>query len=68
MKPRQTVESYWSVWILNRADFAGPVWEPYDDGMTTRKAAADSMRVYAKRWPNERYAIVRTVNTRRPSP
>lgn len=69
MKPRQTVESYWSVWIFNNSTKSRPpFWEPYDEGMTTKAVATKEMRDLAKRYPDERFDIVRTVNTRQSSP
>lgn len=59
MTPRQTVENYWSVWIFNHRLGVG-TWEPYDEGMTTKAAAIKSMREESKKWPDERFAIVKT--------
>lgn len=63
MKRRQTIENYWSVWIFNPRLGDG-TWEPYDEGMTTRAAAAKSMREESKKWPEDRFAIVKTKHQR----
>jgi hypothetical protein len=44
------------------------MWEPHDEGISTKKAAVEWMRGEQKRWPEERFAIVKTVNTRLVSP
>lgn len=64
MKPRQTVEKYWSVWILvDDGVFPGPYWEPFDEGMT-EQAARNTLRSAQEKNPLEKYALVHTVNTR----
>lgn len=63
MRPRQTVEQYWSVWTFNDHEFAG-FWEPFDEGMTSRAAAERSMKETQSKWPHEKFAIVTTVNRR----
>ena len=63
MNPRQTVESYWSVWVFNGLLGEG-TWEPYAEGLTTKRVAQKHMREEQARYPDERFAIVRTVNTR----
>ena len=64
MKLRARIESYWSVWIYNSAD-PNIGWEPYDEGMTKKSAALKEMRAAAKRNPDERFCVVRTVHERR---
>lgn len=68
MRPRQTVENYWSVWIFNvRAHEGKGMWEPYDEGMSTRSAALKIMREESAKWPHETFAIVKTRNERCPT-
>lgn len=65
MRQRHTVEKYWSVWILNNhPSHTSPFWEPFDEGMTTKRAAMKTMREEQERHPDEQYTLVFTVNTR----
>ncbi len=70
MKERQRVESYWAVWIFNPKLGDGGHWEPFDEGITTKRAAMKAKAELEKeyRHQDERFAIVRTVNTRLPAP
>ncbi len=64
MRERETVETYWAVWIFNDQIGDGH-WEEYDVGITTKKAALATMREEQKRYPKERFSIVHTTNRRR---
>lgn len=66
MKRRQRVEKYWSVWIFNYRAPCGGVWEPYEEGITTKRSAREEMRKEAEKHPDERFALVQTTNVRSP--
>ncbi len=70
MKLRQRIESYWAVWIWNSTLGEDGHWEPYDEGITTKRAAQKAMVELEKRYRNENelFSIVKTTHTRMPAP
>ena len=63
MNLRQKVERTWGVWIFNHA--ATPqTWEPFDEGFDTKQVAVDELRTSQKKYPDELFALVKSVNTR----
>lgn len=65
MKPRQTIERTWGVWILNNhPSNRTPIWEPWDEGYETKRNAHKALASNGKQYPDETFALVFTVNTR----
>ena len=64
MKLRQRVEKFWGVWIFNsRAPNKG-MWEPFEEEFSTKWVAREEMRKSVKLYPDEKFALVQTVNVR----
>ena len=63
MKLRQRIETYWSVWVFNDRLGDG-CWEPFEEGYVSKRKARSVLSENAKRYPEERFDLVKTTNVR----